>query len=465
MLKSAKNPAYALLSVLCLFTMVAMKHIARILIGLLLVSSLPVLPVRAGSQTIVIVEVSMGSGNDAADEYVVWHNNSGAPVDIAGWAIQYKSATGTSWSKKATIPAGVELDSYDDYTLATKLETDLKMTSGLSQVGGNMRIINSKGEVIDQLAWGDGDSPEAKAVTACNPGQSLLRKMDEDTLIAQDSDDNSADFEIYDPSAVATSVEPVVTTTESSDPSTDQAIDSANNSNGDIIINELLPDPVTPLSDSSDEFIELYNAEGQAVNLKNWSLLDKSSHKYTIGDVLIEPHGYAVFYSKDTKISLNNDGDSVLLLDPNGIEVDVSPNYDKAKAGLSWGLVDGAWAWTVEETPGGLNAAAATSDEAIAAAQSKAKEKAKTKAAKAKSSAAAKKASTKKVASSKKAPADKKIDSTSADTQKPGASWWTWLLIILGAGTIGYGIYEYRPEITLLYHKLRTKLGFWGKAS
>lgn len=417
---------------------------------------LPVFKTQAASSSIVIAEVSMGSSTDASDEFVAWHNNSAQAVDISGWAIQYKSATGTSWTKKATVVPATTLDSHDEYVFATTIEADAKLGSGLAQAGGNLRIINSTGQVIDQLAWGNGDSAEGHTAPVCNPGESLHRKDSEDGALAIDTDDNGADFEITSLSVPA----PVTDTA----PDTDQAgpvVESSAPASSEIIINELLPDPVSPLSDTTDEFIELFNTSTQTANLNGWVLADKSDHKYTIGDAPIAGHGYAVFYSKDTKISLNNTGDEVRLVSPSGEVVDTSPNYDNAKSGLSWGLVDGAWSWTVEATPGGVNSAAITPEtEAVAIANAKSKAKA------TKAKAAAKTAAAKKIAAAKK-PANS-ASAANGEAEADGKSnlpWWSWLLITLGVGTIGYGIYEYRPEIKLFYHKLQSKFGFWRKTS
>ncbi len=433
-----------------------MKYFTLLLVSLIVMSFLPANRLLAASSSVVISEVSMGSGTDATDEYIVWHNNSSGDVDISGWSIQYKASTGTSWSKKGTVGQGVSVPAHDDYIFATKITADATMTSGLAQAGGNLRIVDGQGEVIDQLAWGNGDAPETQAVVACNPGESLSRKMDTEDLVAQDSDNNATDFEVIG-SAIVSPVEPGADELVADAAKADASIENTAN----VLINELLPDPVTPLSDATDEFIELYNPDGETVSLKGWSLVDKSDHKYIIGDVQLAGHSYAVFYSKDTKISLNNDGDEVRLLSPNGELIDSSPNYDKAKSGLSWGLVDGAWVWTVESTPGSLNSAAIT-PETEAAAIAKAKSKAKASKAK---KAATKKASIKKAATSKKSPVNSNNSGLEANQNQPKLSWWTWLLIALGIGTIGYGIYEYRPEIKIFYHKLRTKLGFWRKAS
>lgn len=431
-----------------------MKIILIILV--LTISFLPKLTAKAASSSVVIGEISMGSSTDASDEYVVWHNNSPIPVDISGWAIQYKSTTGTSWSKKATVAPSSILDSHDDYVFATVVEADDKLTSGLAQAGGNIRVINNSGQVIDQLAWGNGDSPEGHGAPVCNPGESLRRKDSGDGSAVVDTDDNSSDFEIVS----LASPDPIPSTGSNSD-ITDPDTESSSSPGSEIIINELLPDPATPLSDSADEFIELFNTSSQAANLNGWVLTDKSDHKYIIGNTAIAGHGYVVLYSKDTKISLNNSGDEIRLINPNSELVDSSPDYGNAKSGLSWGLVDGAWSWTVEATPGSVNASAIT-PETEAAAIANAKSKAKTTKAKTKP---ATKSAAKKIAASKKA--GNTASASTGETEsgdKSNLPWWSWLLIILGVGTIGYGIYEYRPEIKLFYHKLRSKLGFWRKA-
>ncbi len=432
-----------------------MKTKILLIIFVLTLSFMPKLTAQAVSNTVVIDEISMGSSTDAGDEYIVWHNNSSAPIDISGWAIQYKSATGSSWSKKATVVPSTSLDAHDDYVFATIVEADAKLASGLAQAGGNIRIINNSGQVIDQLAWGNGDSPEGHGAPVCDPGEFLRRKNSQDGLVASDSDDNAADFEVASLSATAP-----VANSDTATESQNSATTSSPSQSTEVIINELLPDPVSPLSDAKDEFIELFNTSSQSINLTSWVLVDKSDHKYTIGNVEIAGYGYAVFYSKDTKISLNNTGDEIRLMSPNGNVIDTSPNYGNAKPGLSWGLVDGSWAWTVDATPGSVNSAAitpATETTAVANAKSKAKTT--------KAKVAAKSPAAKKIAAAKKAANTANASGAEAESEsKSNLPWWSWLLITLGVGTIGYGLYEYRPEIKLFYHKLRSKLGLWRKA-
>ncbi len=53
---------------------------------------------------VVINEVYGGGGNSGAtykNDFIELYNNSSSPVSLAGWSVQYASATGTTW---ATTP-------------------------------------------------------------------------------------------------------------------------------------------------------------------------------------------------------------------------------------------------------------------------------------------------------------------------------------------------------------------------
>ncbi len=87
-----------------------------------------------------------------------------------------------------------------------------------------------------------------------------------------------------------------------------------------VVINEVLPDPVG--SDTVAEFIELRNLKNTSVDLSGWQLddiADGGSTPYVIPEAtIINGSEYKVFLRSQTKIALNNNGDSVRLLDPNG---------------------------------------------------------------------------------------------------------------------------------------------------
>lgn len=121
-----------------------------------------------------------------------------------------------------------------------------------------------------------------------------------------------------------------------------------------IQINELVPQPATG---SADEFIELYNTGVADVDLSGWQLddIDDGSSAYTVPDgTIISAGQYLAFYNSVTRISLNDSGDSVRLLDPNGDIKDIVL-YDKANRGQSYSKFADGWQWTTTLTPAAIN--------------------------------------------------------------------------------------------------------------
>lgn len=127
-----------------------------------------------------------------------------------------------------------------------------------------------------------------------------------------------------------------------------------------LIVSEVMPDPKSPFSDAADEWIEIYNESAETINLSGCTLADTykpgSTHEYLLPSINLAPGNFMVFYSKETKISLNNsDGDSVRILSSDKKIMFETQNYGKAKAGQSWAYDGDKWFWTVASTAGALN--------------------------------------------------------------------------------------------------------------
>jgi hypothetical protein len=92
--------------------------------------------------------------------------------------------------------------------------------------------------------------------------------------------------------------------------------------------------------------IELYNLGPSPVYLRGWMLDDipeGGSRPYTLPGVTISPGGYAVFFRSRTRIALNDSGDSVRLLAPNGKVIDKIQYLTIRASNLSYGrLPDGS---------------------------------------------------------------------------------------------------------------------------
>jgi len=122
----------------------------------------------------------------------------------------------------------------------------------------------------------------------------------------------------------------------------------------EISINEFIPNPEG--DDQENEWIEVYNDSDSIVDISGWQLDDEEEGSKPFvfpKNTLIAPKSYIVFPRPVTKIALNNDGDSVRLLLPEGI-VFQEIQYDKAEQGRSSSNTPEGFVWS-EPTPGMIN--------------------------------------------------------------------------------------------------------------
>ncbi|MGB9594105.1 MAG: lamin tail domain-containing protein, partial [Anaerolineae bacterium] len=134
-----------------------------------------------------------------------------------------------------------------------------------------------------------------------------------------------------------------------------------------VVLNEYMPAPTAVDWDgdgtagSQDEWVELFCPGGQAVDLGGWMLddiRDGGSAPYVIpAGTWIQPGAFLVFFRKTTGINLDNTGDTVRLLRPEGIVAD-QHTYYATQPDVSYSrTVDGGGVWTLQypPSPGGPN--------------------------------------------------------------------------------------------------------------
>jgi len=446
-----------------------MKRLVIILSIVGMVLSWPIKVLAAPADHIVISEVQTGSATDTSQEFVELYNPTDTVQVLDNWTLEYGSSTGATWTKKATLSGSIP--AYGFYLLATAsyITADNAMSSGLASSGGHVRIKDTAGSIIDLVGWGSAAHPEGMAVAAPLAGGSIERTPGRLNALAgnsEDTDNNAVDFvlrEVAEPQTTAAAIEdpslaPVEIPVEAPEPNDDGEVIQPTYL--PIYITEALPDPASPLTDARDEFIELYNPNDVAVNLKGYTIRTGTNLKsyYTIGDVTILSGAYMSFYSVDTKLGLTNSGGAVQLLDPLGLILDVTDTYGTAKVGQAWADINGVWAWTLEPTPGAANVLV----EAIKTTSSSAKATTKKTTTK---KTAAKKATKKKTskAASKKTKAKSTKTSLLAATSgitdpSPVAKW---LLIAAGCFTIVYALYGFRHDIYNHYIKTKRDVAAW----
>jgi len=119
-----------------------------------------------------------------------------------------------------------------------------------------------------------------------------------------------------------------------------------NQYSNDVKITEILPNPSG--SNSENEYIKIYNSSTKELNLRNWSLDDEDggSKPYVIDyDLIIKPNSSLTFYSADTKILLNNDGDQARLFDSDKKIISQVEYSEKAPADAPYVLENSKWVW------------------------------------------------------------------------------------------------------------------------
>jgi hypothetical protein len=470
-----------------------LRKLYRWSLALLLAGVIPVLAPAAmaddsaagptSTTHIVISELETGTSASAGQEFVELYNPTAASVALSGWTLEYKAATSTdtasNWVKHGTLSGTI--GPYGFYLVAPKSYlalADADWSATLAGSGGNLRLKDGSGTVVDQLGYGASANAAEGGAPALAPAadQSLERlpgRLDELGGNGVDTDNNAADFILRnDPQPQSTLSLPELPGADDSDmaigPLTDPSATASDDSSATppavstdgaptpqdyapLDITELLVNPMTPFTDAHDEFIELYNPTDSSIDLAGYTLRagSKFHSYYVLPDITLASGGYVALYSSQTKVAMPNDGGAVEVLDPTGMVVDVTPPYGAAPEGQTWARFDDGWHWTLQLTPDQPNVLATAINLSPASPVKAAKRTATPKTAKPKK-AATKKVTVKHPRTKKpKAAAKPAMQLAATRSLQPA----TWLLIGLAGLTIGYALYEFRYDIQALYYR------------
>ena len=108
---------------------------------------------------------------------------------------------------------------------------------------------------------------------------------------------------------------------------------------------------------TAEEWIEIYNKNDFEVDLSDWKISDTAGKTTTFvfpAGTKISAKGFLVLNRPTTKITLNNDGDTLNLIQPNGNILD-KVSFEKAPIGQSYNKIGNSWVWSNNLTPGAEN--------------------------------------------------------------------------------------------------------------
>jgi len=297
-------------------------------------------PTDIPRQAVLINEIAWsGTLASFSDEWIELHNPGGVSISLTGWVLTDGADISISLSGTLAAYSFYLLERTDDSTVSD-IAADGIYTGSLRDAGEALQLLGPAGELVDSANSSGGSWPAGRS----SPKASMERRG------GDDSPGNWGTYTGYNGNGLDATGDPIHGTPRRTNSlffptPTPTGIPSR------VVINEVL---IRPRHDwegtggvtTGDEFIELYNAGPLPVYLKGWWIDDVAnggSAPYDLPGVTLSPRGYAVFFRTKSKIALNDSGDTVRLLAPDGRTIDQIRYLRIRAANLSYGrLPDGS---------------------------------------------------------------------------------------------------------------------------
>ncbi|MDD5071228.1 MAG: lamin tail domain-containing protein [Patescibacteria group bacterium] len=301
----------------------------------------PISPLQGGQKINlgdVVINEFVSDPADGEVEWIELYNATGEDIDLVGWTIEEGSGAKTSLSG-ALAGSGKE-----KFFIVEKPKGNLNNN-------GDIIILRDKDKnLIDQVTYGNWDDGDlANNAPATSDPDSLARKFD-----GYNTFNNLNDFAVTTTPTKGTGN--IITAVADEEEEISAVEKALYDFSDDIIISEIFPDPIG--RDNETEFIELYNKGEIEVNLLGWGLGDDSKTRFKFKEnILIKGGQYLAIFRPETKIALNNGGDSAKLFQPLKDEPCQTIKYEKAIEGWSYNFATSTrkWIWSEVVTPAEAN--------------------------------------------------------------------------------------------------------------
>jgi DNA/RNA endonuclease YhcR with UshA esterase domain len=264
-------------------------------------------------------------------EWIELVNRSTESVSTAGWTIE------DSTGKQTPVPE-VNLGPVEYLVIENPL-------AKLNNSGDSVILRNPNGDVVDAVDYGTEKIPAPKTGASMianvysgfvetykpTPGDHNKQTKKEDIKKVESDTAPKTDETTLAPAPKKSPTAATVKTAEKV------------NSSADVKLVELYPNTLG--QDEKEEYVKLHNFGKSTISLNGWSIQDASGKTFTLNDVSIQPNKDLSINRTVSKITLNNSGDVVTLIDSNDSLVD-SQSYEKAKKGAKLILTNNEWVWT-----------------------------------------------------------------------------------------------------------------------
>ncbi|MFA4818224.1 MAG: lamin tail domain-containing protein [Patescibacteria group bacterium] len=281
------------------------------------------------SGEVVINEIVSDPGS-GGEEWLELYNRSTRVIDLSKFTLEDGSHTINQ------LNGNLGTDGNSRFTV-------LKSPKGNLNNDGDIVILKFADTIIDQVTYGNWDDGNmANNAPVARAPWGIGRLPD-----GQDNNNDQTDWIITNPTIGAAN--------QASSP----ASTNSDNKSAGLTFSEIYPNP--PLSDETNEFIELFNNSDQIINLNGWIIKDKIT-SYLINNndwpsTIIESKKFFLLPRPKTGIALDNEGTEQLTLASPDNKIILKLNYTgPAKEGTSYAKNEqGGWQWTTQSTPGQLN--------------------------------------------------------------------------------------------------------------
>ncbi len=269
--------------------------------------------------SVVINEVAWaGTAADANDEWIELWNPGGADIDLAGWTLSDGGDVSIPLAGSIS-PGGFFLLERGGEDTLSDIPANQLYSGALSNSGEELTLFDPSGGAIDAAGARGGPwlaGTASPIFASMERGSAGPPWWGTNTGWVMNGRDAAGDPVRGTPGCPNSVLSPTPTATTLPK---------------GVLINEFLPKPGSDWNrdgnvDYNDEFIELLNISGQAVDIGGWMLDDDyhgGSSRFVIpGGTWIESNQFLVFFRSQTHIALNDPGDEIWLLSPGGAKVD-----------------------------------------------------------------------------------------------------------------------------------------------
>ena len=292
----------------------------KIILLTLLVLPLTPTPATATEPSVRINEIAwMGTAVSASDEWLELYNNTDQTIDLTGWSL-----VATDGSPSITLAGGIEAFGYfllertDDETVPTET-ADAIYTGALSNTSEYLKLLDASGVLIDEInstaGWLAGDNTTKQTMERVTQTAWVTSLTAGGTPRQQ----NSATENDVPPAEEPGEEENDEGGTDEQDPPAPPA-DTPTAKKGDIVINELLPNPLG--IDVTEEFIELKNVSVTPIDITNWEITTAAGQKFIVPSLIMTPNSMVILYRQQTGLAFNNLRDTVTLKSTGGTIID-----------------------------------------------------------------------------------------------------------------------------------------------